>query len=469
MGFLSDLNPFNPEGTVGGFINPAYGAAKKNQAMVNKQMQDLQFNPVNVSSGGFGGVRSTEGGGYETYLNPVYESLARQYANQAGPQQYQQDPRLAQLGQGMFEAGTGTLSGLSAGQQDTINRMLGNLTNAPSMAGRQSTVDIQKQTMSQATPGMFSSQVTGPQTNIANLQKEQYANLKAMAEPEQARQRTAQENRLFAQGRLGSTGGAGEMEALSRAQGQQDLGLMNQAFGQAQQAAQTDLARYQLESGDELSRLQSQAGEDYRRQLAAGQFGTQAQQLALQQQGQMGQLDIGRYNAALAGQQQDMLGNQALWNMQEQQRMLASPERQMALQAGAAQGLMGIGQYGTQQQQAMDMQALNNLQASTGLRQMPQSLMPMSMQLGQQNYNADAARAQAMMQASAARNNAAMGNQLFMRDLGMNLGAAALTGGLSMPSFGGMFDFYSGGAANMTMPGSQQSNMLNAQWAGGGF
>lgn len=677
---VRNLDPTNPEGGLGGLINPGYGAAKKNRQATERGLNNIQFNPVNVSTG-IASSQYDPNTGYSTSMSEPYANLLSQYQQGAIPAEYQQDSRLGDLSNRMYNSAINPMPGMSYEQQLGLERMAqlggpagtiqgpqagmmpmqgqaiagpnvsmlptvggqinvassgslpgvpgqiagpqaGRMPNAsplvnapsagtemPSLYDRQQlpgAVNLSSPSMSQAQQGMFNSSVQGPNTNIANLQKEQYANLRAMAEPAQSQARTSQENRLMAQGRLGSTGGAKEMEALSRAQGQQDLGMMQQAFGQAQGVAGLDLQRFQTESGQELSRQQSQAGQEFQRELAAGQFGLQGQAQALQQQNQLanqnlglGQLDVSRYGAELGGQgqlfqqgmqnagfRQGQLDNQFNQNMQRQQlgfnqglassqfglgqanqlfnqglarqgqqynqnmglarfgldqqgqrfnqglqnaqvgfnqdldragfglqqqaqrfnqglaaqgqdfnqqlagsqfglqqnaqqmnaannlftmgemqRQINSPERQMALQSGAAQGLMDLGRYDTSQQMANQQMGLNNLRAATGLEQAALQPMQISNQLTQQQYDRDMQKFGILNQAQIAQNNAAMGNKLFMRDLGMGM----LTGGLSMPNFNFSNPLFSGGAANMTIPGSQQSNMLNDQWSGGGF
>jgi len=58
---------------------------------------------------------------------------------------------------------------------------------------------------------------------------------KALYAPQQEKDRLTQESRLLAQGRLGSTGGAGEQEALRTAQGQVDLQAQYAGLDKAQQ------------------------------------------------------------------------------------------------------------------------------------------------------------------------------------------------------------------------------------------
>ena len=83
--------------------------------------------------------------------------------------------------------------------------------------------------------------------NPLELQQSLYNQQLGLLAPEQERQSLAQESRLLQQGRLGSTGGAGQMQALQEAQGQQRLGLLSNSY---QQAQQTQDARRQREMQD---------------------------------------------------------------------------------------------------------------------------------------------------------------------------------------------------------------------------
>lgn len=70
--------------------------------------------------------------------------------------------------------------------------------------------------------------------NPLELQQSLYNQQLGLLQPEQERQALDQESRLLQQGRLGSTGGAGQMQALQEAQGQQRLGLLSNSYQQAQ-------------------------------------------------------------------------------------------------------------------------------------------------------------------------------------------------------------------------------------------
>ncbi len=75
------------------------------------------------------------------------------------------------------------------------------------------------------------------------LQQQLYNQQLGLVAPEQERQSLAQESRLLQQGRLGSTGGAGQMQALQEAQGQQRLGLLSSSYATAQNTLDSMRAR----------------------------------------------------------------------------------------------------------------------------------------------------------------------------------------------------------------------------------
>ena len=85
------------------------------------------------------------------------------------------------------------------------------------------------------------------------LQLQLYNQQLGLLQPEQERQALTQESRLLQQGRLGSTGGAGQMQALEEAQGQQRLGLLSNSY---QQAQQTQDAMRQREMQDLATMMQ---------------------------------------------------------------------------------------------------------------------------------------------------------------------------------------------------------------------
>ena len=85
------------------------------------------------------------------------------------------------------------------------------------------------------------------------VQQSQFNLLNPQMQEQFQQDRLAQENRQFAQGRLGSTGGAQDVQALRQAQGNQQNQLMFDSFGQGQQA-QAQMAQL----GGQLSQLDPQ-------------------------------------------------------------------------------------------------------------------------------------------------------------------------------------------------------------------
>ncbi len=165
--------------------------------------------------------------------------------------------------------------------------------------------------------GFANQQAAGNQQGLFD---QSLASQRAAAQPFQDRLQNRLESRQFAQGRLGSTGGAQQQEALFNAFGQQDLGFQNNAFGQS------------LAQGQFLGNLGSQQigqGQGFLGQAGGfegQQFGQNLQSLGFNSQQGLGQL----------GALQGLLGQGS--NMFNQ---------------GAATGLAGIqtGQAGQQQLQ----------------------------------------------------------------------------------------------------------------------
>ncbi len=78
--------------------------------------------------------------------------------------------------------------------------------------------------------GFANQQAAGNQQGLFDAS---LASQRAAAQPFQDRQQNRLDDRLFARGQLGGTGGAQAQEALFNAQGQQDLGFQQNAFGQS--------------------------------------------------------------------------------------------------------------------------------------------------------------------------------------------------------------------------------------------
>jgi len=86
---------------------------------------------------------------------------------------------------------------------------------------------------------------SGLEGDVFGAGKKFYDQQKALYAPEQERARLSQESRLLGQGRLGSTGGAGEVEALRTAQAQVDLEAQYAGLDKAQQQVDTFRGRGQ--------------------------------------------------------------------------------------------------------------------------------------------------------------------------------------------------------------------------------
>ena len=86
---------------------------------------------------------------------------------------------------------------------------------------------------------------SGLEGDVFGAGKKFYDMQKALYAPEQERARLSQESRLLGQGRLGSTGGAGEVEALRTAQAQVDLEAQYAGLDKAQQQVDTFRGRGQ--------------------------------------------------------------------------------------------------------------------------------------------------------------------------------------------------------------------------------
>jgi hypothetical protein len=122
---------------------------------------------------------------------------------------------------------------LTMGQTEQLAGIQGqNLTNAGAF-GQQQMNDPLAQQFTQAS-GQFLGQA---QADPFAAQQQLFNQQNQMLMPLQEQQRMAQESRLFAQGRLGSSGtlsGSAEQEALMRAQAQQTQGLFASSFNDAQ-------------------------------------------------------------------------------------------------------------------------------------------------------------------------------------------------------------------------------------------
>ena len=91
--------------------------------------------------------------------------------------------------------------------------------------------------------------IAGMEADPMAAGKKFYEMQKALYAPEQEKDRLEQENRLLAQGMLGSTGGAGRIEALRKAQAMQDLQAQYQGLDKAQSMIDTYRGRAATDLG----------------------------------------------------------------------------------------------------------------------------------------------------------------------------------------------------------------------------
>ena len=89
--------------------------------------------------------------------------------------------------------------------------------------------------------------------NPLELQQSLYDQQYGLLQPQQEQQTLDQESRLLQQGRLGSTGGAGQMQALQEAQGQQRAGLMANSYATAQQTMDSMRQREAMDTQNALA------------------------------------------------------------------------------------------------------------------------------------------------------------------------------------------------------------------------
>jgi len=89
--------------------------------------------------------------------------------------------------------------------------------------------------------------------NPLELQQSLYDQQYGLLQPQQEQEMLAQESRLLQQGRLGSTGGAGQMQALQEAQGQQRAGLLANSYATAQQTMDSMRQREAMDTQNALA------------------------------------------------------------------------------------------------------------------------------------------------------------------------------------------------------------------------
>lgn len=319
---------------LGGLLG--FGANARENAQLRGDITDLtQFNPSSFNGGGFG-------------VNPANGNVFMDQLNQA-------------LRGG---AGAGALAGFGGGlfNNQSLQEGLGGLDFGGAISGvnnafgQQASPFFNQGTFNQnagnvsALGNMFASNVAGgPQDFSGGLQSSLFgqgagnlsaagdqsalfnqslATQRAAAQPQQDRLFNRLQDRLFATGQLGSTGGSQQLEGFFNAANQQDLGFQNNAFGQAQQ-------QQQFLAG--LGQNQIGLGQNFLGQNL-GQFNQNAG-LAAQFAGLGGQLEGQGFGQQLGALQQNQAG--AAGRLQNMQGLLgfgAGLQNQ-----GFTQGLQGGG------------------------------------------------------------------------------------------------------------------------------
>ena len=193
--------------------------------LAQTQLQQTQFQPFTVTTGTGGVLQTTPEGGLGVMLAPQEQAISQQLMGQAGQMFGQPVAGQAQLTQ----AGLGALG---AGQQLMGQPTFGVM---PTQEAAGQAFGLGSQFMETA--------------GIPTLDREQalFERMRAVQRPEEERQRLALEERLAAQGRLGTSSaafGGATPEQLAMATAQEEartrsmLGAMQQARAeQAQQAA----------------------------------------------------------------------------------------------------------------------------------------------------------------------------------------------------------------------------------------
>lgn len=197
---------------------------------VTGQFGGISVNDGNVDAGAFGGLQDAFTGGAGSVLNSID-------FNSGLP------PEVAQA-----------LAQLRGNLSPNVNPMLGGLRRIGGQAGAVGNqalgeilgggTQVQPELMAQLFGGAAG--LAGDVGSSFNdVRDSTLANLRAQAQPENQRAVNSTLTNLFAQGRLGSSGGANIVGRLSEAQDQQDLGFQLAAGQEARNAATDTTNRFQ--------------------------------------------------------------------------------------------------------------------------------------------------------------------------------------------------------------------------------
>lgn len=296
----------------------------------------------NTAFGGMGGMMNNAG-----QLQQMQQGMAM-----GGPQDLSGGMQGQMFGQGLANQQTG-LSDTSGGMQGAMFGMgMGN-----QMAGMQ---DLSGGMMG----GLFGQGMMNQMNagNQSGLQAQELSAMRANAAPQQNQMFNKLQDRMFAQGRMGTTGGSGDMESFFNAQNQQDLGFQQESFGRGMQQAgfMGNLGGQMMGQGQQFLG-QNQQQQNMMQQLGMQQSGLGAgllgqnigrqnmmQQLGMQQTGMgaglMGQ-NLGQWNQNVAGAQSGLGMMAGLEGQGFNQNLQALQQNQSAggQRLSAASGLFGQG------------------------------------------------------------------------------------------------------------------------------
>ena len=280
--------------------------------------QGIDFKPYTLTSA-LGTTQQTAPGVISQQLTPQQQANVERAQAMQGSLYGAAVPDTSGIAQGAFTGGQAQLGQVGAGQEDLAALRAGYGTAAQGMTGM----------------------LGGSTTDMANTLFQQQ---QAMRTPEQQRQQLELENRLRAQGRLGTTtaayGGTPEQLAMAKAVQEQQAADAFSSMTQAEQMAASQQARA-LGLGSATSTL-AQAQQALRQgDINAAQslfnIGSSAAQLPQQMQGQ---------NIAQAGQLQTQALAPAAAQLQQAQQAgtMGQQQAQAAYQAGGLFGnLAGAG------------------------------------------------------------------------------------------------------------------------------
>ncbi len=248
IGLLGDpksLGVQNPFGGIIGDLGAGIGGffdERRNQVQIQQIADRAGFQSQNINVGGFSGNQSAgnTAGGFVGQDAQIQQALGQQGLGMLGGQPGFGTGGLNQFLGGLDIGGQfGQTAGLlnqqlgnsAFGQLGGFSNQVGGLANQfgqQAAAGPQDfTGGLQNQLFQQ---GFGNQQQAGNQQGLFN---QSLASQRAAAEGGINRSINRLQDRQFAQGRLGSTGGAQETQGFLDSLAQQDLGFQNNAFGQS--------------------------------------------------------------------------------------------------------------------------------------------------------------------------------------------------------------------------------------------